>query len=218
MDEFQNLSYYGNALAFQKKLRSHWQNHQSVSYCLYGSKRHMLLDVFSSPSMPFYKFGDIMFLQKIALKDLKSFLVERFNDTSKKIPADIAEKLALLMDCHPYYVQQLAQLVWLRTDVDVTVELVDEAMDNLILQMGLLFQNLTESLSNPQLQFLKMLLDGESKHTSKENIDKYEMGSSANVIRVRNALIAKEILDEPSNGLSFQDPVYAHWLRKYYFK
>ena len=53
-----------DSLAFQRKLRAHWQTHTSVCYCLYGSKRHMLLSIFNDYSMPFYKFGDILFLQK----------------------------------------------------------------------------------------------------------------------------------------------------------
>jgi uncharacterized protein len=65
IDEFQNISFFDDPPAFQKKLRSHWQQHKSAAYCLYGSKRHMLMDVFTSPSMPFYKFGDMIFLAKI---------------------------------------------------------------------------------------------------------------------------------------------------------
>lgn len=217
LDEFQNIAFYEDPMAFQKKLRSHWQKHAAVSYCLYGSKRHMLLDVFSSPSMPFYKFGDIMFLQKIALQDLADFIVYRFSDTGKIIGIDQAMRVARLVDCHPYYAQQLAQLLWLRTDNKVTEAAIDEAFDNLILQMSMLFQNLTESLSNPQLQFLKMLLEGETRFSAKENIDKYGLASSANVIRVKKALLIKEILDEQADGLSFLDPLYAHWLMKYYF-
>ena len=68
IDEFQNISGFQNQLSIQKKLRSNWQKHQNVAYCLYGSKRHLLMDVFTSPSMPFYKFGDIVFLEKIDKK------------------------------------------------------------------------------------------------------------------------------------------------------
>jgi uncharacterized protein len=42
VDEFQNLAEFDEPLAFQKKLRSNWQKHQNTTYCLYGSKRHML--------------------------------------------------------------------------------------------------------------------------------------------------------------------------------
>ncbi|MBN2863577.1 MAG: ATP-binding protein, partial [Bacteroidales bacterium] len=65
IDEFQNISEFTDPVAFQKQMRAHWQHHHNVSYCLYGSKRHMMMDVFESPSMPFYKFGDIIFLEKI---------------------------------------------------------------------------------------------------------------------------------------------------------
>ena len=54
IDEFQNINEYEDSLAFQRKLRAHWQTHTSVCYCLYGSKRHMLLSIFNDYSMPFY--------------------------------------------------------------------------------------------------------------------------------------------------------------------
>ena len=76
IDEFQNISEFENPLDIQKKMRSHWQKHKNVSYCLYGSKRHMMMDVFTSPSMPFYKFGDIIFLSKISLNDWIPFITE----------------------------------------------------------------------------------------------------------------------------------------------
>jgi hypothetical protein len=42
VDEFQNVLSYENSSALQKELRSSWQKHSNVTYCLYGSKRHML--------------------------------------------------------------------------------------------------------------------------------------------------------------------------------
>ena len=77
IDEFQNIAEFDDSLYFQRKLRAHWQMHQKVSYCLYGSKRHMMLDVFTNPSMPFYKFGDMFFLNKIDTEHLNSFIKER---------------------------------------------------------------------------------------------------------------------------------------------
>lgn len=65
IDEFQNIAEFDNPDYFQERLRSHWQKHQHVAYCLYGSKRHMMLDVFTDSSRPFYKFGDLIFLLKI---------------------------------------------------------------------------------------------------------------------------------------------------------
>jgi uncharacterized protein len=217
IDEFQNIAFFEDPLAFQKKLRSHWQTHQSVSYCLYGSKRHMLMDVFTSPSMPFFKFGDLLFLSRIAINFWIPFILERFRSTGKAISESQAEKIAIMAEGHPYYVQQLAQLVWLRTNKEVTSSIVDEAMDGLVLQMSLLFQGITENLTTPQVHFLRLLIDGETRHTTKANIEKYQLGSSANVIRIKKSLIEKEIIDEQPGSVIILDPVYSNWLRNYYF-
>lgn len=73
VDEFQNIAEFTDPDYFQKKLRSHWQLHQSVAYCLYGSKRHMMMEVFTDSSKPFYKFGNLMFLNKIETPCLVEF-------------------------------------------------------------------------------------------------------------------------------------------------
>ena len=85
LDEFQNLSSFNDYLFFEKKLRACWQRHKSVTYCLYGSKRHMMTDIFNNPSKPFYRFGDIMLLQKIETKKWVSFICKSFAATDKQI-------------------------------------------------------------------------------------------------------------------------------------
>lgn len=123
IDEFQNISEFDNPDYFQKKLRSHWQQHQNVAYCLYGSKRHMMLEVFTDSSRPFYKFGNLMFLNKIETPFLVRFFKERFVDTKKDITEEACDMIAKLTDNHPYYAQQLAQLSWLRTKEVCTEEI-----------------------------------------------------------------------------------------------
>ena len=81
VDEFQAIGEFKDSLAFQRKLRSHWQNHQCVCYCLYGSKRHMLLEMFSDASLPFYRFGDLLLLEKISNSDWGDFIAGRFKAT-----------------------------------------------------------------------------------------------------------------------------------------
>ena len=218
IDEFQNLSGFEDPLAFQKKLRSHWQKHQHVVYCLYGSKRHMLMDVFTNSSMPFYKFGDILFLEKIKKENWISFIVERFKQTGKQIEESEAGLLADLADCHPYYVQQLAQQVWLRTEDHCDEEVVKEAHQSIVLQLSLLFQSKTDELSNPQVNFLRAMLDGVEKFSSKEILVDYQLGASSNVVRVKQALESKEIIDIRGGKISMLDPMYKSWLKMHYFR
>ncbi|MCX6227057.1 MAG: hypothetical protein NTV01_20300 [Bacteroidia bacterium] len=199
-------------------MRSHWQKHRNVSYCLYGSKRHMLMDVFTSPSMPFYKFGDIIFLNKISLNDWILFIRKRFAESGKKIGADEAGLVAGLADCHPYYVQQLAQQTWLRTKTVCSREIVEASFHDLVLQLSMLFQNLTDGFNGTQLNLLKALTDNVDQLSSQSTILEYRMGTSANVVKIKKMLMKKEIIDIQGNQITFLDPLYKFWLREYFFK
>jgi len=217
IDEFQNIGEFDDPLFFQKRLRSHWQKHQNVSYCLYGSKRHMMLDVFTNPSMPFYKFGDLIFLEKIDTLSWTIFISERFSSTGKSITGTDAQMIVKLADNHPYYVQQLAQQAWLRTVRTCDGDTVKQAFRSIIEQLSLLFATITETITTNQLNLLRALVAGETALSSHEVLLKYGLISSANVNRSRKSLIEKEILDNKAGVITFQDPMYRNWLETEFF-
>ena len=103
--------------------------------------------------MPFYKFGDIMFLQKISNQKWGEFIKKRFDDTNKKISIEQAEYLAKHVDNHSYYVQQLAQQAWLRTKMSCSKEIIGEALQSIKNQLSLLFVGQIETLTSKQINF-----------------------------------------------------------------
>ncbi|MDR2556492.1 MAG: AAA family ATPase [Bacteroidales bacterium] len=218
IDEFQSIGEFENTVAFQRKLRSHWQRHHDVCYCLYGSKRHMLLDIFSNVEMPFYRFGDIMFLEKISNKNWGKFIVKRFADTNKKITIEQAEYLANRVENHSYYVQQLAQQSWLRTKTSCNISIIDDALENIKNQLDLLFVGQIETFTAAQINFLGAVIDGETAFTSQENLSKYRMGTSANVLKIKQTLTSREIIDIRGNTVEILDPIFKLWLKENYFK
>lgn len=218
MDEFQNISFYEDPVAFQKKLRAHWQHHQHVSYCLYGSRRHMLLDFFTSPSMPFYKFGDLVFLQKIPVKYWVPFIQRRFKSTGKTISAAHAGVIAERMKDHPYFVQQLSQQAWTLTVKECSEAVIEEAVQNLLQQHHFLFQREIDQLTILQINFLNAMIDGVKKFTSSKNLEAYRIGTSANVKRIRESLENKELIDNLSGSPEFLDPLFEMWLATVYFR
>lgn len=217
VDEFQNIAEFTDPDYFQKKLRSHWQLHQNVAYCLYGSKRHMMMEVFTDSSKPFYKFGNLMFLNKIETPCLVEFFKSRFTDTGKEISDEASLLIAKFVDSHPYYAQQLAQLSWLRTKDVCTVEIVREAHTALVEQLSLLFVTITETLTTQQLNYLKALIAGEKAISSTEVMHRYQISSTTSISRSKAALIKNDILDNKAGEISFQDPIYAYWLKTEYF-
>ena len=218
IDEFQNISEFSDPDYFQKRLRSHWQQQQNVAYCLYGSKRHMMLEVFTDSSKPFYKFGNLMFLNKIETEFLVDFFKKRFVETGKDITAEACNLIVKLTDNHPYYAQQLAQLSWLRTDGVCTEKTVQESHTSLVEQLSLLFATITENLTTQQLNYLKALLAGEKSISSTETMHRYKISSPTSIARSKIALIKNDILDNKAGEISFQDPIYAYWLKTEFFK
>jgi len=214
IDEFQSIGDFAESLAFQRKLRAHWQHHHNVAYCLYGSKRSMLLDIFSNSAMPFYKFGDIMFLQKISSQKWGEFIKKRFEDTNKKISIELAEYLANLVDNHSYYVQQLAQQAWLRTEKNCSKEIINESLQSIKNQLSLLFIGQLETLTSSQINFLKAVIDGETAFSSQVNLKKYRLGSSANLKKIKTTLISREIIDITPQTVTILDPLFKLWLKE----
>ncbi len=218
IDEFQNIAEFEDPLFFQRRLRAHWQRHKKVSYCLYGSKRHMMMEVFTDSSMPFYKFGDIFFLNKIDTEHFIPFITERFSSTGKSITEDASRNIVSLADNHPYYVQQLSQLSWLRTSGQCDVDTVVKAHLSLVEQLSLLFSNLMETLTFQQTCYLHALIAGEKSITSAETMYRYHISSATAASRSLKALIKKDILDSTSGEISFQDPIFEYWLRHDYYR
>lgn len=218
IDEFQNIAEFEDSLFLQRKLRAHWQRHHNTAYCLYGSKRHLMMDVFTNPSMPFYKFGDIIFLNKIDTPHFMAFIKDRFEDTGKEITENACRQIISLADNHPYYVQQLSQLAWLRTEKKCDVTTVKAAHQTLVEQFSLLFMNLTESFTFQQTCYLRALSAGEKAITSAEIMHKYHISSATAASRSRATLVDRDILDNTGNQITFQDPIFAYWLKHVYFE
>lgn len=214
IDEFQNCQSFKEPKLFLKRLRTEWQHHQQVTYCLYGSRQHMMTELFEKQSNPFYKFGDVLYLPKIGRSDWISFIRKQFSETKKTISEDMANLIAAMVQDHSYYVQQLCYIVWTATSKTVTKEIIMTALEDLLAQNAILYTRDTENLTNAQYSFLKALAEG--VHTglsSKEVVHKYRLGTSANVLKIKKVLIQKELIDD-QQGIYFLDPVYELWFKK----
>ncbi len=214
VDEFQNISFFDDPLSFQKKLRANWQHHQFVTYCLYGSKRHMLTEIFENKSMPFYKFGQLILLEKIPEKYWIEYIIKRFTLTNKIISEKEALLITQKMENHPYFVQQLAYTTWNLTKKECSENNVEMAIEELLIQNSILYQREIDNLTNSQINFLKALCDNVKQLSSIETIKKYNLGTSANVNLIKNTLYKREIIDFTYNTVEFIDPLFKIWFQR----
>lgn len=220
IDEFQQIADFPDSITFQKKLRSVWQLQSNVSYCLYGSKKHMMEKMFQSQSHPFYRFGDLFYLDKISETDWVEYICDRFRVTGKEISRELASEICTVTDRYSSYVQQLAWLVWLRTDKHATKEDVEFGIDRMLDACEPLFIQQTESLSAYQMNFLRVLANGvHTGFTRSEILDTYQLGTAANISRLKKALTEKDlIMMTAPKKLEISDPILALWLKRRVWK
>ncbi|MDR0231737.1 MAG: ATP-binding protein [Dysgonamonadaceae bacterium] len=218
IDEFQNLAKLKDYNSLEQKMRSVWQHQQNVTYCLYGSKRHMMIDIFNSPSKPFYRFGQIMFLSKIAEKEWVNFIVNAFETTGKSISETLTLELVQMVDSHSWYVQQLAYFVWNLTENKVDAEILQQAIEQVIDANLPLYQNECDALTASQLNLLIAVAGNEQFLTAVETLNKYNMGTPQNVSKNKKVLQNRDIIEKTKDGFLFLDPVFRRWFVREYVR
>lgn len=216
IDEFQQIGEFSDSLTFQKRLRGVWQHQQRTSYCLFGSKKHMMEKIFHSKRMPFYMFGDTIHLGTIPEADWVSYICSRFNKAGITISKGHAEDICRRVDCYSSYVQQLAWNVMVNADSIVTDIDIENGLEYLLSQNEPLYIAKIENLSSFQLNFLRAICAGVNSGFTSENVlKKWNLGSKSNVSRIRSALIEKELIDKQGGKLYVSDPVLRFWLTRY---
>lgn len=216
LDEFQQIAEFPSSVDFQKKLRSVWQHQQDVTYCMFGSKKHLMENFFSNKSMPFFKFGDMMFLKKIEITEWIPFICRNFSNTGKSISEKQAERICNVTACQSSYVQQLSWITWYKTEGTTTDKNIDSAIDDLLEQNKTFFQSDVEQLTELQYNFMRAVADGVTQgFTRKDILRKYRLESSANVQAIKKAMISKDLIYMDDDGnIQFNDPLFSLWVRK----
>ena len=215
IDEFQQIGELTDSITIQKRLRGIWQHQRNVSYCLFGSKKHLMNNLFQNRRMPFYQFGEMMYLDKIPTDDWVPFIQSRFCSQGKNISSELAERICNTVENHSSYVQQLAWNVLAETDGEATEQNLQDGIEALMAQCTGLFMQQMQGLTSYQLNFIRALCDGYSKDfASKSVIEEYNLGSKSNVARIKSALTEREIIEVNQDGIYLEDPVFRLWFKR----
>lgn len=217
IDEFQQVGEFDNTKEVQAKLRSVWQHHHYTSYCLYGSKRHMMSKIFLNRSMPFYQFGDLLWLQKIPTNDWMDYIISHFETAGKHISEQMVERICETVDNYPSYVQHLALILLnhLPQGGSVTEDMMPSAISELISTNEALYMQQVEPLSGYQMNLLKAIVSGiHSGYNEKRVRSMFDLGSPSNMVRLRDALSERDLIYSEMQQLHLTDPVFGLWFKK----
>ena len=218
IDEFQQLANLPAYSDMEGKMRSVWQQQQLTSYCLYGSKRNMMLNIFNNSNSPFYRFGQVIFMNKIAKEHWMPFIISAFENTGKSISTDFVERICDIVACHSWYLQQLCYFIWSYTATEVTEEVFELGLKQVMNINTPMFQNDTESLSSTQIEMLKAIANGEQHFSSQAVKQIYSLGNPNTIVKNKRVLQNKDIVEMQKNEFVFVDPIYQLWFKEEYCK
>lgn len=214
IDEFQQVGEFRDSLSVQKKLRGVWQHQRKVSYCLFGSKRHLMENMFQSARMPFYLFGEMMYLDTIPTEYWIPFICSRFNKYGKIISENFAKRICEAVNNYSSYVQQLSWNVMAETVSTVDEDSFEAGVKALLAQCSSLFVQQTQGLTTYQLNLIRAICSGiHAEFGSKETLAKFPLGSKSNIEKIKNALRDREIIDIKRDGAYLTDVVFEHWFK-----
>ncbi len=220
IDEFQKVGDYshGNVEAL---LRTHIQTVSNCRFIFAGSNRHVLENMFNSPSRPFYKSVGQMYLDRIDRDLYVDFVVKTFADSGKNILVEDTEWVYDLFEGHTYYVHYLMNRVFShgKSDDAITKELIKSCLTDIIEEQAHSFATTTSQLSYQQKEVLIAICKEKKARgvTSVTFMKKYALTSPSSVQNALRTLIDRDIVtyDVDERGTkcySIVDRYYALWL------
>ena len=187
------------------------------SWVWVGSMVNAMKDIFEERRF-FYRMVERVKLEPISVKDIENYVIRGFLVSGKVIEKDLVRDVCSKLRCNIYYVNHFSAICDGLSRGYIMQPVVEESMLSMIAMHEPRFMSMMNGLTNFQVLLLRAILDGETKFSSSDVIAKYGLNSSANVLRLKDALAKKEIVTFlPAGGAIVLDPLFEYWLRKYFF-
>ncbi len=223
MDEFQNLDQTGEGERVYKameKVFSQMQGQQGprCSFILYGSCLNAMKNIFEERRF-FYRLVERVQLHPVDAKEAVEYFVKGFLSGGKVVERDLLLGAFRLFRGNLWYMNHFISICDSLSKGYIVEATLLDALDIIISIHEPRFMATMNNLTTFQVSLLKAVLDGHTKFSAADVIANYSLNSSANVKRLKDALIKKEIVsfnerDEPE----LIDPLFEYWVRKFYFE
>ena len=214
---FQDMLLLEEAPHFFKVTENSWSKQSNVNYIITGEYTNAMKNIFHVYKH-YYGFAEEFEVPFIDDNLFADYISKCFLKSGKVIQPDLASNMYRKVGRNPWYAQHLSSLCYDMTLGYVNENIINEGIKSLINIHEFRYHYLISGLSRHQLRFTQAIMDGVTKFSSADILEKYKLNSSANVNRVRDALVKKEIITFNSNKEGvFIDPLLEYWLRNYFF-
>ena len=222
LKEFQNIDSDAGERLFktmEKVLAAH--RNQVSPFCSWvftGSRYNAMESIFGRRRY-FWNLAERFQLSEISDSELADHVLKGFMSGGKVIDRELLAGVCRLLRNNIWYVNHFFFICDSLSKGFISENILNDALSCLISVHEPRFKAVMNDLTDFQERLLRAVIDGHTKFSSTDVIEKYALNSSANVKRLKDALMKKEVIafdekDEPW----ILDPLFEYWLRKVYFK
>lgn len=217
IDEFQQITRYAEAHNIEAMLRTYIQRCNNATFIFAGSKRHLMGEIFTSPSRPFYQSVLVMNLKPISVEKYTEFAKMQFDRYGKSIVDEAVVAVYERFDAVTSCLQRILNVLFLKTlpGGKCTCDMVDDAINYILDMFTETYQDLLERIPEKQREvFIAIAKEGKAKAiTGKTFIKKHHLQTSSVINAAVRGLLEKDFITVDKGVYTIYDPFFALWLR-----
>ena len=219
IDEFQQICEYAEKNV-EALLRTKIQMCHHAQFIFSGSKRHVMSNMFNTPSKPFYQSTISMGLEPIPILTYISFATNLFEERDKHIDKEVIEAIWTQYDGYTWFVQMMMNELYALTPSGktCTAMMIDEARRNVIMSQEQSYKDMMANLPPKQKIVLQAIArEGIAQNiTSAKFIKKYNLNSASSVQSAVKMLLKNDIITQTNNEYKIYNFFFSEWLATMY--
>jgi hypothetical protein len=219
IDEFQQILYYNDHQNVEAALRTQIQKCTNANFIFAGSQRHMMSEMFLSPSRPFYQSVMPMSLEPIPLDRYWAFAEPQFaKNGDRRISYEVVASVYQRFEGITANVQRIMNMLYMLTPKGETcgTEMIDRAIDTYLQLSSAYYSELLRQMPEKQRNvFLAIAAEGKVKSISGGKfVRKYRLPSTSSVVSAVKGLLEKDFITQNDNVYSVYDRFFQLWIEK----
>lgn len=219
IDEFQQIGGYAEKNV-EALLRTKIQQCKKAQFIFSGSKRHMMSNMFNSPSKPFYQSAISMGLEPIPMDTYADFATRLFAERGKHVEREVIVTVWKQYEGYTWFVQMMMNELYALTPFGSTCHqgLIAEARYNVIMSQENSYKDLLSNIPPKQKAVLQAIAKEVAAHniTSAKFIKKYNLSSASSVQSAVKLLLKNDLITQRDGVYRVYDFFLSEWLATVY--
>jgi uncharacterized protein len=213
LDEFQQVTTYPEK-EIEALLRSHIQKINNATFIFSGSQKHILTEIFSSPTRPFFNSTEKMQIGTIASDIYKEFIEIHFRKNKMNIQTDALDEIERRTGLHTFYVQFLCNRLYSNGPKFIEKREVELMYRQVIAENEPIYASYINLITSLQFRLLKALAKdgGGGGVTSKDYLTRHNLGAASSVNTALKSLFEKDFIHFDDEKYFLNDKFFQGWL------